>query len=324
MILTTDLHLDDNPDNLYRWLVFDTIDEILRETNETELFILGDLCDRKDRHSGELVNQLVRTFAALKAESIIILMGNHDAPLRGTPFWSFLNELPHVRFITKPVVRGSLVLLPSSTNPSKDWADIDFTHYQAAFMHQTVKGAQHSVMLEESPGMVEFPKGLKVYSGDVHVQQTVRGIVYVGAPHPVKFGDDYSSRILILNDRYVIKEEVKLYPPRKHVLTVNSLAQLKSMKVNEGDQAQIRINIPSSKMEQWPVEQQAIAAWAADKGLRIASIEATVEMDAEEQRQQAPALGADPKAVLHAYAKAEGLDKRRIEVGLELLEESEG
>lgn len=327
MLLTADWHLTDAADDEYRWAIFDTIGDLMNAHGDERVFILGDLTDRKDRHSAQLVNRLVERLRMLGGE-IVIIMGNHDEPLKGPPFWHFLNTLPNVKFHAKPHVMGNLLLLPFVAKPNIMWERLPFHLYKAAFMHQTVTGVVGDNGFElRNDDMAIFPRKLKVYSGDIHTPQVVRNVTYVGAPHPVKFGDTYDCRVLLLDDTtYEIKRAIPLDPMRKHMLTVSSLEELRNLpRINADDQARVRFHLPIERVEQWGVEKQEIERWATSKGLHLASIEALVHMRPRDPEDEAALervqAGEEPEEVLAAFCAAEGVDGAISDAGIALLRE---
>jgi hypothetical protein len=323
MLLSSDWHLTDDPTDEYRWRIFDHVRECVEKNNVRQVGVLGDIAHKKDRHSGALVNRLVSELKSIDAE-FTILCGNHDRPLNGPPFWTFLSEVENVHFITSVLSRGKTLWLAHSANPSADWADIRFTSYKAVFMHQTVTGVvEKGIRLAGDPGMIELPRRLKVYSGDIHTPQTVGNVEFVGAPHPVKFGDEYRCRMLLLDDEYDIEKEIILDPPRKLILNLSSLDDLRKYNVRQDDQAEIRFTIDPDRIEQWPVERQAILDWAAKQGISVADIEAEVALEPGDDAHQAvPILDADQLETLKAFAKSEGLSKALLDVGSIFVKES--
>jgi len=314
MILSADLHLTDKAQDEYRWAVF----ERLRVHADGQVFILGDLADRADRHSSRLVNRLIDELTALAREhTVTILCGNHDRPLLGPPYFSFLNQLKGVSFITQPEGRGDLLLLPYSPDPRTEWAEIDFTAYRGVFMHQTVSGATVGDRVLENDRMVAFAAGNRVYSGDIHVPQQVGPVTYVGAPHPIKFNDGYRTRFLILDQHYEIEREVTLRRMRKRILEISDISQLEFTPIAPGDQARIRFTLSAAEMARWPAMQTSIALWAQDHGVQLASVEAIIE--------NAPnytpyTFDSDPKEILKSYCQAEGIGAELYQAALALLQ----
>lgn len=329
MLLTADWHLTDRLEDLYRWDVFKTLRDIIARTNDHNLYILGDITDRKDRHSAALVNRLVEEIAKIDAH-ITILMGNHDMPLRGMPFWAFLSRIhKDVQFIDAPTTidaHGSddLLLLPYSPDPQRDWAKIDFKHPSCCFMHQTVSGVvTDSGRTLTNDKMIIFPRGLKVYSGDIHTPQVVGRVTYVGAPHPVNFGDTYPCRVLRLDRAFDIKEVITLNTTQKHVIKISSVADLLDWKINAGDYVKIRVDMNVNRLEQWPADQEEIARWATANGVIVSSTEVLVEDSRATMVEKNLPLN-DPETIIRAFALAENLDGPMLDAGLAIMHKEKG
>jgi hypothetical protein len=328
MLVTADWHLTDQLENEYRWQVFNELHRILT-ANPQPLYILGDLGDRKDRHPAGLVNRLVDELQQLQVcvgnHGITILMGNHDQPLNGQPFWNFLSELEGwVYFYDKPIIENGLALLPYSHDPATDWAELPLRTARCIFMHQTITGAAVNGITLNNPKMPELPTHCPIYSGDIHVPQRIGdNFHYVGAPHPVKFGDDYPCRILELDADYRIHCEHILTPPRKLVAEVRSIDELRALTVTAADQVRVRFHFPAAQAEQWPIEEMQIAQWAQACGVKLASVEAVLSMG-QPTRGGGAALDefSDPVEVLKAYAESEGIEEDLLDAGLALLQTS--
>jgi hypothetical protein len=331
MILTADLHLTDAPQDEYRWAIFDHLLRLAKEETDSEIVILGDITDRKDRHSSILVNRLMMALRKLldAGNSVTILMGNHDKPLAGTPFWQFLDllESRKLRFITKPLSYGGDLYLPYAGNPAEEWNGIKLSGHTTIFMHQTVTGAlgNNGIRLENNK-MVEFPRGAKVYSGDIHTPQVVGRVTYVGAPHHVAFGDDYECRILVLDAKANIRRVVQLSPPAKRMLRVGSIAELERRPVCKGDQARVIYKLTLNDIDRWPAIQDQITMWAEEHGIILASVEPDIEGLVRDQDADAelPDFDIDPESVLKMFAEAEGIDASMLDVGLIFLREGVG
>lgn len=328
-ILSTDWHLDDNPANEYRWRAFDHVMQAVQQGQDTEVILLGDIFDRKDRHTGNLVNRFVTKMKALtELTDVTCIMGNHDAPVNGTPYWEFLNTIPRLNYVTKPHADGELLFLPFSSDPMKDWEGIPFELYKAAFMHQTVSGVllengERYVADNTSNQIPNLPSNIRSYSGDIHVPQMVRGIIYVGAPHPIKFGDEYSCRMLRIHPTTLrIVEEIPVYTISRRIYEIGSVAELEYVAANPGDQAKVRFRIPADGIEQWPAEQEQISQWAAEHGVSLASVEASVEASVSVLEGAVPDLARDmPEETLRAFSEAEKLEKGMFDAGVALLRE---
>lgn len=327
MILTSDWHLTDNPADEYRWRVFDELAKAAQKYDDREVYMLGDLTDRKDRHSAELVNRVVASFMKLLVNNvhITVLMGNHDKPISGTPFWQFL-KTTYVQgaldFVTAPLAAGDLLLLPYSADPRVDWQGIPFARYKAIFMHQTVTGAvgNNGVVLENK-NMPLFPRGPKLYSGDIHTPQVINRVSYVGAPHHVAFGDNYTCRMLRLDDSYSIAQEITLKPPSKWMIRVSSKAELTAHPIVRLDQARVIYKLPLSDIEHWPEIHDWIANWGELRSVILVSIEPDIEGTSALSEEELPTFDVEPESVLRMFAEAEEIDETLLSAGLEFVRE---
>lgn len=326
-ILTADWHLTDSEIESYRWNIFDTLRAISLQHAVTQILVLGDITDRKDRHAGNLLNRLVHALKDLSNDAgvvITILMGNHDAPLNGTPYWTFLNEGP-IHYITEPTILSGILLLPFSANPAAEWADLDFNKC-AVMMHQTLAGSlvDGDRKIEYAPHPLPlFPRGVPIYSGDVHRPQSIGGVTYVGAPHPVRFSETWENRVLVIkkND-FKNPHQVNIRSIRRAILDISSSDQLKSLRFGTNDQLKIRYMLTAGKMAEWPKEEQAIRDWAAKKGIVLASVEATLQEELTlDSKPKASAMELmRPDEVIRQFGESEKLSEDVIAVGQSLLD----
>lgn len=313
-ILTADWHLTDHPADAYRWDVFDALNADLQKHGPACVYVLGDITDRKDKHSATLVNALAEGFTDLHSHAlkIVCLMGNHDKPMKGVPFWNVLNELRDTRinFVSKPHRLGDVMLLPYSDDPAAEWAGLDMVGVRMALLHQPLDGARmESGRLHEGGALPRLPRGMRIYSGDMHVPQTVGRVEYVGAPHPIKYGDGYRCRMLELDKDYKISREIILQPPAKAVVEIGMLDELPAYELRNGDSAKFRVNIESADAADWPKMEADLRTWAKRAGVHVSSIEAVVAQDATKGVVNSDALMGDPEAILAGFLDAEGIGK---------------
>jgi hypothetical protein len=188
-------------------------------------------------------------------------------------------------------------------------------------MGAKAEGSQHRE-LDGLPGIPKFPKHVKVYSGDIHLPQLVlwgAPVTYVGAPHRVRYGDDHVCRMLALDsETYEIAEELVLDSPLKAVIDISSLEQFKGLGLAPGDMVRVRFTIPPNRIEQWAVDEADLREMASQAGITLASIEPIVEQHGEED-QPIEGFDKDPRSVLEAFAREEGLDQGLLNAGLALL-----
>lgn len=324
ILLFTDTHFDDNPSNEYRWRTFEHVRNVARERAVSHIYHLGDFVDRKDRFSSVFVNRLIHELIELsRVAPVSILRGNHDSPLCGPPFFDFLNRvLTDVHYVTEITARGPLLLLPFTPSPLEDWASIRFSDYRAALAHVTVTGAVSESGYTLTGGRLPLlPPRLRFYSGDVHVPQRVRNVTYVGCPHPVRFGDDFPCRLLLLSeDTFEIAEEIALQPPRKRVLEVSSLDEVRLLAAQTGDQVRIKFHLSPEDVVRWAQIEGDISAWAREAGVSVVGVEALIE----QPRLGIIDLDIAPETILRQFASEEEVADGLLSVGLDLLREAAG
>ena len=210
--IITDLHLTDSLYDEYKWQCFPWARERVCDLSLEidELFILGDLLDKKDRHPSELINRLVNEIELCAKEVYVtILKGNHDYLKPEHPFLELLSKIENVRYIKDPEFDedGEILWLPHVREPEKEWATIDVISPKLIFMHQSVIGSVVSNYHEMKGGLSpSFFKGTqaKIISGDIHVPQDIKiaralPLTYIGTPHPVALGDTYTPRGILLD-----------------------------------------------------------------------------------------------------------------------------
>ena len=325
-LLTADVHLDDQPENEYRWDIFEQVRAVCDKHEISRVFCLGDLVDRKDRFSAAFVNRL---FGELD-DRWLILRGNHDTTLRPPAYFEFLpNYISEptgyfgglLRPPDTPGVR--LLLLPFTPYPDEDWQNLNLAVFDSVFMHATVTGARiDNGMVLDNPRFPELPPHVKFYSGDIHHPQQVRNVTYVGAPHPTKFGDTYACRMLLLDENtFDIMEVIELTPPQKRMIDIRSAADLDKLhNIRPGDQIKIRLSSHPGGIDELARTEAQIAEWAHRCGVTIAGTEVIVD---------APLVAGgvdtnlEPEAILDQFALHEQLTDDLLELGQDILKEVE-
>lgn len=323
ILLTSDLHFSDNPLEEYRWNIFNTIRDLINQYKVEGLYILGDLTDRKDRHSGSLTNRLINELAKLPVRPFI-LKGNHDEPLTGVPFWKLLNATDAAVFITEPCAEGQCFWLPYEKDPAAAWRDIDFSGIHTVFMHQTISGAVGNNGYKiEGDKVPILSRRLKIYSGDIHTPQRIGGIEYVGSPYPIKFGDDYKTRMLLLNNDMSIKREIIITNNiRRAVLTIGNMNELAHAELRRGDQVRIHYKLALDDVKLWPGIRDQIREWAINHDILLVSIDTIVEFGSGKRQRRSVESTHDPLTVFRAFSEAEQLSGDIVRSGLEMLREA--
>ena len=274
LVLVSDLHLTDSPADEYRWRVFDQLRDLCQDRAST-LWILGDLTQHKDYHSSRLVNRVVTSLRNLRLHSKIneihILRGNHDGLDPGLPYFAFLNAIPWCTFHIHPefIEQGDkgVLLLPHTRDYRRDWGpNLDWENAELVFAHCTVRGAisENGTPLDGIPSEVFSRTHGRIICGDVHVPQRVGAIEYIGAPYPVRFGDDYNGRMVYIEGR--ASGSVCLSNIRKPVITIDAQGQADSVEINKGDQVKIRIILGDEDLGRWHDLRREAQQWVTKKG----------------------------------------------------------
>jgi len=265
MLLISDLHFTDKPQDEYRFEILDWVAAYFRRTDDKNLLILGDLTDSKDHHSSKLVNEIVRRLLMLAdiGMEVFILKGNHDYIDPAKPFFGFLSNFEYLNFIVEPrcmLIEGQHCLfLPHSRSPTIEWSEdpvfqkwknkADFT-----FMHESVIGSVTSNGYEMEAGLPPSYFNSfsgEVISGDIHCPQTIGRVSYVGTPYSIRFNDHYRGRALSIRDGKV----TELFPDIKNRVTfdVSSVKEFmdSACRLLPGDQIKVRFELSEGNEALW-------------------------------------------------------------------------
>ncbi len=293
-LIASDLHLTDNPKDAYRSGILSWLGQEAEQRDVTQIILLGDITDRKDNHSGALINFIVGTIASLARQSrgrwgIHILQGNHDYSNPLNPTFKILNdvELPDVYWYDQPCIQtlvdvGSkhrVLFMPffrdgsEFTKALNGFAKED---YQVAFFHQTFTGSVTSTgfRLPGIPTSQLYNKAAMIFAGDIHVPQAVGPVEYVGAPYQINFGDKYTGRVLLLNPEEGEFDDLHYPCLRKHTVDITSRADiLNNVSLRSGDQIKVRLHLTRDQLEGWHQVKREVEAACTEKGLDLFGIE---------------------------------------------------
>lgn len=300
-LITGDLHLTDNPADEYRWEVFDWIRSRVQIMNLDAVFILGDITDRKDRHSAALVNRIMEEMEGIaSACDLYVLKGNHDYDADdGVPFFKFARW-----FYTEPEVvtvgKTEILLLPHVRGKFK-YRRLVQPGYDLIFLHQTLEGSLVSNGAKmEGLKLGTFSKkrigNAVVVSGDIHVPQRLGNVTYAGAPYPVHFGDTYDPRVLIWKDGKLVSF------PRTTIRKIQATLDLRSTKTpmadrikrglkasaaESGDHVRLQCRLRRKEIPHWSDIQAEILHTCDKRGLVVHGLglhdEALSEVVADEE-----------------------------------------
>jgi len=244
ILLISDLHFDDGFSSEYKWRIFNKIKSIYKETQFDALFILGDLTDKKDRHSGGLVNRIVNELVALDVP-IWILRGNHDGLDPNFPYFDFLNHIPKIKFIKEITVledfERPIVFYPHDT--SSQYIEVPNA---ISFFHETFRGTifeNGQVADSEELTLPEF--GSLCFSGDIHEPQQIGDVIYIGSPYHTRFGDSFNPRVILLDIKQNTYKSILTNMPKKITLEISSVEEFEKQ-IDKFSNDMLRIQIKES------------------------------------------------------------------------------
>ena len=320
-IITADTHWNDNPRDESRWGLFDW----LAEQQADELIILGDLTVAKNNHPARMVNRLVDGFIKLSRhyQRIYVLKGNHDYVDPNCPFFGFLTSLPNILFVTNVMsletTIGSWLFMPAGT----DWLEHkELLHNRNIFSHVSFDGAvsESGYQLTGVNPRIVIDAKAHVISGDVHKPQILAGgtIRYVGAPYHCRFGDDYTPRILLMQDKHLTD---LYYPsPRKFSQVIHSLAELYRIKILPGDQIKIIAELRRADLPDWKNWREAIKEQAEQEGWVLFGPELKLQPDTTTNKKTSDNPHQSPEELVDNYAVAQKASEKHQTIGRELIQ----
>lgn len=258
--------------------------------NLTSVVILGDLTEAKDRHNAATVNRLVDGIAGISCP-VYVLMGNHDYIDEATPYFGFLKHTKNVRYISKPMTLNvgdaRVLFLPHTRKPEEVWfkyLNLERPTYQFILAHMTVTGARTPTGEELSGVSMKLVRklGRPVISGDIHKQQTVGVVEYVGAPYDINFGDR-STRSAILFDAAGNRHDLRYPAPRKHVVRLNDPDDIAKCNFAKDDQVQVLLEVAIDDAANLPLMQKHITEAVAKSKATLVNLQPILQVSVEPQ-----------------------------------------
>jgi DNA repair exonuclease SbcCD nuclease subunit len=340
VLLLSDLHLTENPLDDYRWGIFDWCVRICKFYRCHYVFILGDLTQEKDYHSSLLVNRIVGQLLDVVRKAnlvqMFVLRGNHDGINPKVPYFRFLDFIDRISFVHEPrlvtIDETPFLMLPHSRTPEKDWPQyLEKLDYAFLMLHATVHGAvsESGMKLDGVSSDMFKETGARIYSGDIHVPQKIGKVEYVGAPYPIRFGDTFKGRGIILSDKEA--RDVHYKTIAKRTIDVDSaglekMIQAKDVDPGEpGDQVKFRLQLAQSELSDWPKYRKQITKYCADWNLFLCGAEMKTKSTKPRLKTSArEAVSRSSEDILASYCRSQRVPERLIEVGEHLLKISHG
>lgn len=326
LLITTDIHLDHNPDHDYRWKALDVVGHHLDGGSADVAIIAGDITDAKDRHPAKFVNRVVDRIEELaKRKRLIIVKGNHDYIDPACPFFKILGKLPNVTFVSEPIaieLGGTLVLFVPhgvSWNHESEWRKrLPLREFDLIIAHETFNGSIASNG-QELPGVPlatvsrKVTGGAPVICGDIHVPQQVGNVTYIGAPHAVRFGDTYDPRMLVWDTETRKVREIANPGIRRVVAEFVLDEESDSIgcitQFDEGDHVKARFFGKQSDLQHWPDIRERIRHMIERRRARCFGEEYLVDRPEILQSKITDTDGRDDSEVFADHCQRVGVDE---------------
>jgi len=334
MLITSDLHLTSNENDSYRLGILLWLAQKAKDLDVNTVFILGDLTDKKDNHPSSLVNRIVSDLKTIanRVENVVILKGNHDYIDPENPFFKFLSNIDKISFIVSPSImtigRKKILLLPHSQNPYKEWGTIDMSGFDLILMHQTIKGAiaSNGMRMDGYRQDLFSRANCRIISGDIHVPQVLGRIEYVGSPYRIKFGDNFTPRLIHIDHRDFTSTDLYFPCLSKHVIEISSPEELESIDfLNKGDQVKIRMFLGRHDYHKWPEYRDRVRRYCGSIGMSTCSIElvSDANMIEGETPSEEDLTKKQDDEVLVAYCEYKNVPDFYVRRGLEIIGDGE-
>ena len=193
-------------------------------------------------------------------------------------------------------------------------------------MHQTV----HGVLLDNGTSSdfglpLSFFQGIKakIISGDIHVQQKLGCVEYVGSPYRIDFGDRYTPRCLLLDSKG--QHDLRFPCLDKHLVEITGDGEIKLPKgttIAPGDQVKIRVTLNRTELPIWPRIRAAAAATAAAGGWLVQGMTLNLVDTAQQPAPRASVelKRKDSAQLIREFGEAQGLEPELAEIGRMIVE----
>jgi hypothetical protein len=232
-----------------------------------------------------LVNKLIESLKKV-SQRVTILRGNHDAINPDSPYFEFLNEIPDLRFISKPTFTDDLadcliLHIPHGTDLKK----LKISHRpDLVLMHITVRGAIDFTG-RELPGE-DFELGYKttILSGDVHRAQKVGTVEYIGVPYDTRHGEHSTRSAILFKDGE--RFDLKFPAPRKRTFRIRTAQDLDRIKGKSGDFIRVVIELPPEKVDQANETRSKVDQMVARYGFILDGVQLQLQIDQADVTQQ--------------------------------------
>lgn len=323
-LTTSDIHLSDRSQDYYRFRLFKWLALQQQKYEIDATFILGDITQDKDNHSSALVNRTIDEMLRLKPP-VFILRGNHDGIDPGNPFFKFMNWIEGLNFVVHPefLQDFNVAMIPHC----RDQAELEQacgkmpSNPGVLMAHNTFDGAvaetgSRLAGLGASP--IEFLQPGAVWAGDIHKPQRLGVITYVGSPYSVRFGDNFTPRVLLAQNG----KEKNLYfdCPRRWSLTIHdSVDLLNNENLRPKDQVKITVELTREEVTEWAAYKKRVLSACKELGVEVYGLELKTNQGRRSEVKHKAPSGRDAVQVFNAFCKHENVPNDIKKAGLDII-----
>ncbi len=209
--LISDPHFGKYNNDSDKWLslmtsyFYDFLIPMIKEHKKKDdvLFLLGDLYDNRNSINLKTINAVIELFETLgKLIPCHVLLGNHDMYLMNSPEINSISTIRNIEGITiydKPtqiILDGvSIAIMPWLHAKDNEKEILEkYKGNDLLFCHSDLNGCRtqlyptrpHSRNILDIDDFVGYEK---VYSGHIHIRQTINNFTFVGAPYHLDRND---------------------------------------------------------------------------------------------------------------------------------------
>lgn len=218
-LITSDWHLDENIENAYRWNIFSSLKKAIQEYKIERIIFLGDLTEKKDRHSAQMLNGLRKEMIELvyvnnqEPIEFSFVIGDHDYVDRNCPFFELFGDYEKFSIVfAEPHWVDGTVYIPHGCKITPE----ELGNIHTVFLHDEIRGAWYENGYITDKGLFgELFLDEKVYAGHIHLPQKIGdNITYVGSPFPIDFCHhwvNYRCLLVEIDEDQIIRSEKDLY-----------------------------------------------------------------------------------------------------------------
>jgi hypothetical protein len=161
----------------------------------------------------------------------------------------------------------------------------------------------------------------KVYSGDIHVPQVIKGVEYVGSPYHVHFGDNFRPRAVLLEHggRAV---DLHFKTIRRVALTVTGIKDLQKQTLQQSDQVKLTIELSEAEKHDWQKIKRGALDLLQRMGVEVHGLKLAVRKSTRrllvESNSVTPSYS--PAEAVQRFIEAEELGGEALDIAMEVLE----